>query len=91
MSETQYGGNRDGSSSSTFGSATPPSLRAREHEAVLLARAAYRKFHVECFWTFEADMDITLTKVDWVIERLLRHGRGEAWKAAERIQELLAR
>ena len=67
-----------------------PSRHAREHEAVLLAQKAYRAFHVECFWAFDARMEITITKLDWVIEQLLRHGRAPAWKAAEEIRDLLS-
>jgi hypothetical protein len=72
------------------GFSSAPSRHAREKQAVLLAKAAYREFHVECFWNFESDVDITITKVDWVVEQLLRYGRGKAWKAAEEIKALLA-
>lgn len=68
---------------------TPP-RHAREHEAVLLAQKAFRTFHVECFWAYDSRMEITITKLDWVIEQLLRHGRAPAWKAAEEIRELLS-
>jgi hypothetical protein len=67
-----------------------PSRHAREREAVLLAQKAFRTFHVECFWSFDPEMEITITKVDWVLERLGSHGRAAAWKAAEEIQLLLA-
>jgi hypothetical protein len=67
------------------------STLSREREAVVLARDAFKRFHVLCFWSFEKDLEITITKIDWVIERLWRHGDGEAWKAAQRLQDLLSR
>jgi len=62
----------------------------RERDAVILAQDAFRKFHVLCFWSFDPKLEITITKVDWVIEQLWRHGNAAAWKAAEQIQDLLS-
>jgi hypothetical protein len=69
---------------------TAKTRHAREREAVLLAQEAYRKHHVLCFWSFDPKLQITITKVDWVIEQLWRHGDGPAWKTAQQIQDLLS-
>jgi hypothetical protein len=48
------------------------------------ARRAYRRFHTQCFWSFDPDYQVGLADVPWVVEHLRKHGGREAWmKAAE--------
>lgn len=48
------------------------------------ARRAYRRFHTQCFWSYDPDYRITTADVPWVAEQLRKHGGREAWnKAAE--------
>ena len=49
------------------------------------ARRAYRRFHAECFWSFDPDYRIGLTDVAWVAEQLRRHGGRDAWEAASKL------
>ena len=70
---------------------TPFTRHTRERHAVVLAQQAYRTFGAECFRSFAPDLEITITKVDWVIERLLHLGRAPARDCARRIQALLSR
>jgi len=49
------------------------------------ARRAYRRFHAECFWSFDPDYRIGQTDVAWVAEQLRRHGGRDAWEAASKL------
>lgn len=46
------------------------------------ARRAYRRFHAECFWSYDPDYHVGPADVAWVAERLRRHGGREAWTVA---------
>lgn len=46
------------------------------------ARRAYRRFHSECFWSYDPDYRIGPADVAWVAEGLRRRGGREAWMAA---------
>lgn len=46
------------------------------------ARRAYRRFHAECFWSYDPDYRIGASDVPWVAEQLRRHGGREAWNVA---------
>jgi hypothetical protein len=63
--------------------------QARQMVAVRLARSAFSKFRVLCFWSYSADLKITAANAAWVAEQLRRNGNRAAWKAAGRIQSLL--
>jgi hypothetical protein len=65
------------------------SEQARRMVAVRLARAAFQKFHVHCFWYCARDLKITTANAGWVAEQLRRDGNRAAWKSAGRIQALL--
>lgn len=47
------------------------------------ARRAYRRFHAECFWSYDPDYQVGSEDVAWVAEQLRRHGGREAWRVAE--------
>jgi hypothetical protein len=49
------------------------------------ARRMYRRFHAECFWSFDPDYPIGSSDVTWVAEQLRKHGGRDAWRAAERL------
>lgn len=57
--------------------------------AIRLARAAFKKYHIRCFWPYATDLPITADKIDWVVEQLRRNGNGAAWQAAHRIHLLM--
>ena len=58
---------------------------ARSMVRVREARRAYRKFHVDCFWSFDPEYLVKESDVPWVIEQLRRHGGRAAWDAAEKL------
>ena len=58
---------------------------ARAMVAVREARRAYRRFHVECFWSFDPAYLVGPSDVPWVVEQLRKHGGREAWETAGRL------
>jgi len=58
---------------------------ARAMVRVREARRVYRRFHAECFWSFDPDYRIGLSDVAWVAEQLRKHGGRSAWEAAEKL------
>jgi len=67
---------------------TLPSAQARAMVAVRLARAAFRQFRTQCFWSYR-DIEISIENAGWVAAQLRRNGDRNAWRAAARIQFLL--
>ena len=55
---------------------------ARAMVRVREARRIYRRFHAECFWSFDPDYRIGPSDVAWVAEQLRKHGEREAWELA---------
>ena len=58
---------------------------AREMVRVREARRAFRRFRVQCFWSFRPDLEIGSVDVRWVAEQLMRHGSREAWLAGRKL------
>jgi len=58
---------------------------ARAMVRVREARRLYRRFHTECFWSFDPEYRIGLSDVHWVATQLRRHGGREAWQAAVKL------
>ena len=55
---------------------------ARAMVRVREARRLYRRFHAECFWSFDPDYRIGPSDVAWVAEQLRKHGGCNAWEVA---------
>jgi hypothetical protein len=53
--------------------------------AVREARRAYRRFHTECFWSYDPALKISGADVSWVAGQLRKHGGWEAWQVAARL------
>ena len=58
---------------------------ARAMVRVREARRLYRRFHTECFWSFDPEYKIGPSDVHWVAAQLRRHGGREAWQAAVKL------
>jgi len=58
---------------------------ARAMVRVREARRLYRRFHTECFWSFDPEFKIGPPDVHWVATQLRRHGGREAWQAAVKL------
>ena len=58
---------------------------ARTMVRVREARRAYRRFHAECFWSYDPGYRIGSKDVAWVAERLRRHGGRAAWTIASKL------
>ena len=55
---------------------------ARAMVRVRQAKRLYRRFHAQCFWSFDPDYRIGTADVGWVAEQLRKHGGREAWDCA---------
>lgn len=49
------------------------------------ARRLYRRFHDQCFWSYDPELELGLADVPWVAEQLMKHGGREAWVAGARL------
>ena len=58
---------------------------ARAMVRVREARRAYRRFHAECFWSFDPDYRIGSLDVVWVAGQLRRYGGRDAWEVARKL------
>lgn len=58
---------------------------ARNMVKVREAKRAYKKYFVECFWSFDPNLQITLDDVEWVGEQLMKHGSIHCWKIGRRL------
>jgi hypothetical protein len=58
---------------------------ARTMVRIREARRMYRRFHAECFWSFDPDYRIGSVDIAWVAEQLQRHGGREAWESAGKL------
>ena len=55
---------------------------ARAMVRVREARRAFRRFHAECFWSFNPAYPIGPSDIVWVAEQLRKHGGRDAWEVA---------
>ena len=58
---------------------------ARNMVRIREARRAYRRFHTQCFWSFDEDYLITQADVPWVAERLMTYGGRAGWEIGSRL------
>ena len=55
-------------------------VTAKNMVRVREARRAYKRFHAQCFWSFDPHYRITLADVDWVAEQLKKNGNRKLWQ-----------
>jgi hypothetical protein len=58
---------------------------AREMVRVREARRAFRRFHAQCFWSFDPDYGVGPSDVNWVARQLRKNGGREAWEVARKL------
>ena len=58
---------------------------AREMVRIREAGRLYRRFHAQCFWSFDPDYKIGANDLAWVAEQLRKNGGREAWEAAGKL------
>ena len=58
---------------------------ARDMVRVREARRAFRRFHTQCFWSYDPDYVVTLQDIPWVADELMKHGGREAWMVGARL------
>lgn len=58
---------------------------ARDMVRVREARRAFRRFHTQCFWSFDPAYQVTLSDVQWVATQLMTHGGRVGWELGARL------
>ncbi len=58
---------------------------ARAMVKVREARRAYRRFHSQCFWSYDPEYVVGPEDVAWVAEQLRKHGGREEWVIAGKL------
>ena len=61
-----------------------PSI-ARDMVRLRDARRAFRRFHTQCFWSYDPDYRVTMRDVQWVAEQLMKFGGRAGWEAGARL------
>jgi hypothetical protein len=59
--------------------------QARDMVKVREARRAFRKFHTQCFWSFDPSYVVTLADVPWVAKQLMAHGGRAGWETGAKL------
>ena len=58
---------------------------ARDMVRIREARRAFRRYHSQCFWSFDPNYRIAREDLPWVVEQLIKHGNRKTWEAAQRL------
>jgi hypothetical protein len=58
---------------------------ARTMVRIREARRMFRRFHAECFWSFDPDYRVGASDIAWVAEQLRKHGGRDAWESARKL------
>lgn len=58
---------------------------AREMVRVREAKRAYRDHYIECFWSFDPELQITKDDVKWVAEQLMKNGSRATWEVGRKL------
>lgn len=62
--------------------------QARTLVRIREAGRAYRRFHTQCFWSFDPNLRITQADVPWVAERLMTFGGSEGLELGAKLLRL---
>lgn len=58
---------------------------SRDMVRVREARRAFRRFHAQCFWSFDPDCVVTMKDNPWVADQLMKPGRRVALEVGARL------
>jgi len=61
------------------------SQTARRMVQVREAKRAFRRFHTQCFWSFDPDYVVSERDISWIADALMRHGGREGWEIGARL------
>lgn len=53
---------------------------ARDMVRLREARRLFRKYHAQCFWSYDPNYKITLNDIPWVSEQLMKNGNRKLWE-----------
>ena len=49
------------------------------------ARRAYRRFHTQCFWSYDPAYHVTPDDIAWVADQLMKYGGRDGWEWGARL------
>lgn len=52
---------------------------ARDMVRLREARRAFKKYHAQCFWSYDENYQVHLKDVPWVGEQLMKSGGAKLW------------
>ena len=55
-------------------------VTAKNMVLVREAQRAYKKFHAQCFWSFDPKYKITTKDIKWIADQLKKNGNLKLWK-----------
>lgn len=58
---------------------------AREMVRLREARRAFRRFHTQCFWSFDPEYRVRTEDIPWVAQRLMTFGGRAGWELGARL------
>lgn len=58
---------------------------AKKMVLVREARRAYKKYHAQCFWSYDPHLLITSEQLNWVGRQLLNHGGMKLWELGNKL------
>lgn len=62
-----------------------PSSTAKSMVNIRLAKAAYKKYFNQCFWSFDPNYKIGKDDIQWVAEQLKKNGDRKLWELGSRL------
>ncbi|MBL6989703.1 MAG: hypothetical protein ISR65_07990 [Bacteriovoracaceae bacterium] len=64
---------------------TLSSETAKQMVQVREARRMFKKYHSQCFWSYDPKYIITLKDVPWVAKQLMKNGNATLWKLGAKL------
>ncbi|OFZ39256.1 MAG: hypothetical protein A2504_12330 [Bdellovibrionales bacterium RIFOXYD12_FULL_39_22] len=53
---------------------------ARKMVCLREARRAFKKYHAQCFWSYDTEYKIMFADISWVAEQLMKNGNRALWQ-----------
>lgn len=61
------------------------SVTAKQMVQLREARRAYRKYHVQCFWSYDPNYLVQNKDIPWVAEQLMKNGDRLIWLKGKKL------
>lgn len=58
---------------------------AKKMVNIRIARAAYKKYFNQCFWSFDPNYKVGKDDIQWVADQLIKHGDRSLWELGNKL------